>query len=217
MAEFSTRRVSVLLAVAAIGLAACSGSRPPHVASLGRDSGTGSPSASQSSTTTTPNGNPTQLLDEWASCMQRHGDPGQPDPTIDANKVIHITWNGAATPGGIYGTDKGGQGNSGPGQYCRSYLNAAQVALRGGPPKQLDPTKLVKFSECMRANGIPDFPDPIGRSLSIPMNGGGDLNPANPTFHAASKLCAHKTRVPAFGGGPQPGMIVLGDGQGGGG
>jgi hypothetical protein len=201
------------VAAGAIGLAACGGSSSLHVASLGTTStrsGTRSPSAS--STTTVANGNPTQLLDEWASCMQRHGDPNQADPTVDANKVIHITWDGSAIPGGIYGTNKGGVGNSGPGQYCRSYLKNAQNALSGGPPKQVDPAELLKFSECMQANGIHDFPDPTGDSLSIPVNGAGHLNPASPIFQKASKLCAHKTGVPGFGGGPKPGMIELNGG-----
>jgi hypothetical protein len=140
--------------------------------------------------------------------MQRHGDSNQADPTVDANKIIDITWN-PDIPGGIYGTNKGGQGNSGPGQYCRSYLTDAQNALTGGPPKQPDPATLLRFSRCMQANGIPDFPDPTGDGLSIPVNGPGDLNPANPTFRNASKLCAHKTGVRDFGSGPQPGTIEL--------
>ena len=58
------------------------------------------------------------MLDEWATCMRAHGDPDQADPTIDANRIIHITWN-PAIPGGYEGTNQGGQGNLGPGQYCR--------------------------------------------------------------------------------------------------
>jgi hypothetical protein len=27
-------------------------------------------------------GNPTRLVDEWATCMRSHGDPNQVDPTI---------------------------------------------------------------------------------------------------------------------------------------
>jgi hypothetical protein len=140
--------------------------------------------------------------------MRSHGDPNQADPTIDANKVIHITWD-PAVPGGIDGTNKGGQGNSGPGQYCRAYLSAAQTALRGGPSEQPDAAQLLRFSECMQANGIADFPDPTGTTLSIPVNGPGDLKATNPTFRHASRLCAQKTGVPGFGGPPQPGMVEL--------
>ena len=67
----------------------------------------------------------------------------------------------------------------------------------------------------MRANGIPDFPDPTGGGLSIQVHPGSDLNPNNPTFQNASKLCAKKTGVPGFGGGtPQPGPIEATSGGG---
>jgi hypothetical protein len=143
--------------------------------------------------------------------MRKHGDPGQVDPTITANKLIDITWN-PAIPGGFYGTYKGGQGNSGPGQYCRSYLNAAQAALGGGQQShQPSEAKLLKYSECMRANGISNFPDPgANGSLSFNVGAGGDLNPSNPVFQRASKLCSKRTGVKGPGSGPPPpGTIEL--------
>jgi hypothetical protein len=178
--------------VASMSLAACGGSSSPHVASLGNSSGNGS----DSTTTTLPKGNPTQLLDEWASCMRSNGDPNQVDPTIDANKVIHITFPPGANGNGPVSI---GKGSNNP---CQAYLTAASTALRGGKPFQKpDPAKLEKFSQCMRANGIPDFPDPNGQGLQIQSHPGSDLNPNNPTFQNASKKCAQKAGVPGLGGG----------------
>jgi hypothetical protein len=201
-----------LFVAAASGLAACGGSSSPHVASLGTSSTRSATSSSggNGGTTTRPaNGDPTQLLNEWASCMQRHGDPNQADPTIDATKVIHLTWNDA-TPGGIYGTNKGGQGNTGPGQYCRTYIDQAITHLQGSQHLQ-QPTQaqMLRFSQCMRANGIPDFPDPSNGGLAF--NRAGDLNPSNPAFQKASTLCAKQTGVPGFatGGSPPPGAVVF--------
>jgi hypothetical protein len=192
--------LAALAAAAAIGLAACGGSGSPHVASLNNSSG----DPGGSTTTTLPKGNPTQLLDEWASCMRSHGDPNQVDPTIDANKVIHITF-----PPGANGDLKGSN------NPCSTYLTAASTALRGGKPLQKpDPAKLEKFSQCMRANGIPDFPDPSGGGLSIQTHPGSDLNPNNPTFQNASKLCAKKYGLPGFGGTPSPGAIEATGGGG---
>jgi hypothetical protein len=187
--------LAVLAATAAvIGLAACGGSGSPHVASLSNSGANGS----GSTTTTLPKGNATQLLDEWASCMRSHGDPNQVDPTIDANKVIHITFSGNG-PLGI------GKGANDP---CQAYLTAASTALRGGKPlPKPNPAKLEKFSQCMRAHGIPDFPDPSGGGLSIQTQPGSDLNPHNATFQNASKLCAKKYNLPGLGGTPQAGAI----------
>jgi hypothetical protein len=202
--------VSVLVVAAAIGLAACGGGHStPQVASLGTS---GDPSSSSgSSASPQPTGNPTQLLDEWATCMRGHGDPNQADPTIDVNKAIHITIppgiSGAAGPvnlkSGAYGT-------------CMPYLTAASTALRGGAPlPKPDPAKLEKFSQCMRANGIPDFPDPSGNGLQLRSSPGSDLNPNNPAFQSAQKKCAQQVGIPQLAGGPpQPGSIMVNAGNG---
>jgi hypothetical protein len=197
--------VCVLVAAATIGLAACSsGSTSPQVASLGSSS---DPSHSTgSSAPAQPTGNPTQLLDQWASCMRGHGFPTLTDPTIDASKVIHIV-----VPPGINGD--AGQVYQKSSAYgpCNPYLTAASTALRGGaPPLRPDPAKLQKFSQCMRANGIPDFPDPSGNGLQIRSSPGSDLNPKNPTFQSARTKCAAQVGLPQLaGGGPQPGAVEV--------
>ncbi|MGB9112376.1 MAG: hypothetical protein WCF24_06595 [Acidimicrobiales bacterium] len=190
--------LSAAVAALAFGLAACGGPGSPGVASLGKSSGNG---GGGTTTTTLPTGNPSDLVDQWASCMRSHGDPGQVDPTIDANKVIHVTF-----PTGYHSTS---DGLGGP---CGNYMAAAQMVLRGGKPlKTPDRAELVKFSDCMRANGIADFPYPTA-SGGLVLSVGGDLSPNNPAFRHASKVCAEKTGVPGFGGTPQPGMVAVSGG-----
>jgi hypothetical protein len=193
------RRASAFVAVlATIGLAACGGgSNTPRVASLGHR-GDGSASTS----TTLPKGSATQLLDKWAKCMRSHGDPGQVDPTVDADGVIHITFPPPAAGGGGRGTVKS---PGGPDSPCGAYLTAASTALRGGKPlEKPDPAKIEKYAQCMRAHGIADFPDPSGQGLQLRVHPGSDLDPNNPAFKAATKLCAKKTGVPGLGGGGTP-------------
>lgn len=215
--------IAAMAAIAAIGIAGCGGKSSPQVASLGK-TGTGA-----ATTTTLPKGNPTQLLDEWASCMRKNGDPDQTDPTIDANKTIHITYPSSYQNGGPPRGGGGASGQAGPTVGpCGAYLTAASTALRGGAPlPKPDPAKLEKYSRCMRANGIPDFPDPSGEGFSMSVQPGSDLNPNNPTFQKASKLCAKQAGVPGLGGtGPSqagaiqasrtaPGSPVGGPGGGG--
>jgi hypothetical protein len=188
--------IAALAAAATVGLAACSGTSNPHVASLKTNSGG---HVTASSTTTVPPGSPTQLLDEWASCMRNHGDPNQVDPTIDATKVIQVT-----LPTGYAG---GLQGESGA---CGSYLSAAETALGGGTaPGSSSEAIALKFAQCMRTNGVPDYPDPTGNSQAIHATSGSDLNPANPTYQDASTLCTNKTGYQSkfSSGTPQPGSI----------
>jgi hypothetical protein len=219
-AAWYRRSAGLALVATAVGvvLAGCGGSPSPSVATLATTSHRGSATSANStaarsgggSGSTSASGNPSELLVEWAACMRSHGDPTQADPSIDAHKVINIPWN-PAIPGGYDGTHKGGQGNLGPGQYCRTYLAKAQSALRGGQAQaQPSNAQLVRFAECMRANGIRDFPDPTGNGdLHINLSGGGDLNPNNPAFQRASNLCSQRTGVPGFGGSPGPGTIRL--------
>ena len=144
--------------------------------------------------------------------MRKHGDPNQADPTITANKLISIPWN-AAVPGGYNGTNKGGQGNSGPGQYCRTYLAEAQTALRGGRPLIRPATAaLVRFAACMRANGVPDFPDPSANGSLILPGSPGTAN--TPAFQSAAGVCTKQTGVSLPGrNGPPPGTITLSGSQ----
>jgi hypothetical protein len=217
-------RLRAAALVSGLLVAGCGGgSRSPSVAAVSSTTAsTSSPrtattsrsraataSSSSASTATRPSKDPAVLLVEWARCMRSHGDPTQADPTITANKLIDIPWN-PAIPGGYNGTNKGGQGNSGPGQYCRTYLAAAQTALQGGrTPKPPDPAALVNFSKCMRANGVPDFPDPNANG-NLVLAGGPVTYANNPTFQNASKACTQKTgvRLPSPSS-PPPGTITL--------
>jgi hypothetical protein len=83
--------------------------------------------------------------------MRGHGDPDQVDPTVDANNVIHATYPTGYNPKSQVGSSTT---NS-----CDVYLTAASYAL-GGEPLVQNPSKMLAFSVCMRASGIPDFPDP---------------------------------------------------------
>jgi hypothetical protein len=210
------QRVALLATAAAIVLAGCGGAKAPSVANLATTtataSGTGGGDSAGSGRGTSAGGRSgsdlARLLDDWAACMRAHGDPNQADPSIDSHKDIVIPWD-PAVPGGYNGTNKGGQGNAGPGQYCRTYLSKAQNALRGGRPQERPSTaQLVQFSECMRAHGIRDFPDPTANGLQ--MNMGGDLSPSNPAFRNASRTCSQKTGVQALVSGTlPPGVIRL--------
>jgi hypothetical protein len=200
-----TGLVTVAAGIALLTAACSSSSSTPGVASLGSTTGTATTGSSASAA---PTGSPTTLLDEWATCERSHGDPNQTDPTVDSNKVIHIT----------YPANHGPQDGPQSSDPCKYYLTAASTALRGGQPIQKpDPAKLLAFSQCMRANGIPDFPDPSGSGLSIKSSPGSDLNPNNPTFKNAGKVCSKKTGVGAgLGGGPpQPGSIEAQSANGG--
>ena len=61
-------------------------------------------------------------------------------------------------------------------------------------------TAFVKFSGCMRANGVPNFPDPTGGG-GIHISASSGINPQSPAFKSAQSKCRHL--LP--GGGPPTG------------
>jgi len=98
----------------------------------------GQPTRAQSET-------PAQIWHELAVCARAHGDPSFPDPTVDAQ--------GQATfpPG----TQKPSAATI---AACQSIYNRLPASVRGGgaPGIQMG----IKFAQCMRAHGMPDWPDP---------------------------------------------------------
>lgn len=209
--------LAAFAAAAAIGLAACGGSSPPQVASLPASNADASTtatvrvtsSAAGSSATASGKGNPTALVDEWASCMRGHGDPNQADPTIDAHGVINVT-----IPASAQSLSNEVHAGADP---CNHYMAAAQSALRAANPVAPPPdqSEQVKYVNCMRANGVPKYPYPTGNKTNF--NGTG-VDPNSPFVENANKVCGNKLGLPAWwinGTGP-PGDVVVSSGWGGG-
>jgi hypothetical protein len=202
--------LTVLAAVAVMGLAACGGSGSPHVVSLGTTTGktvnsTTTSSSGGSTTSSSKGANPTKLVDQWATCMRQHGDPTQADPVIDSHGVINIivppvTGGGPPVVTGGPETAKG---------TCSQYLAAAQRILRAAPVSPPpNRSELFSYVNCMRANGVPNYPYPTGEKANF--NGTG-VDPNSPQFERANKVCGDKLNLPAWwvnGWGP-PGDVSV--------
>lgn len=76
-------------------------------------------------------------------------------------------------------------------------LVAASCGSSSPSRKQVAANDFLKFSECMRANGVRNFPDPSSGG-GINLNPGSGLNPFSPSFKAAQSHC--RKLLP--GGGP---------------
>jgi hypothetical protein len=109
----------------------------------------------------------------YAQCMRDNGVPDFPDPDLDGRL-------------------------RGPGheQQDNPKFRAAQEKCRdlapGGEHQRSDPAsveQMREFSQCMRANGVPDFPDPDpdGR-----LRGPGHEQQDDPKFRAAMETCRQK-------------------------
>jgi hypothetical protein len=76
--------------------------------------------------------------------------------------------------------------------------SASTYSTSGSGPDPSVTHAFVAFSQCMRANGVPNFPDPKGGG-GIQLSAG--INPKAPAFKSAQAKCKHL--LP--GGGPPSG------------
>jgi hypothetical protein len=117
----------------------------------------------------------------FAKCMRSHGDPSFPDPG----------------PGGAFPNDNGSLDKNSP-QFKKAA--AACKSLEPGAPApstfQQDYRKLLKYSACMRAHGLPNFPDPVLEEHGVGIKG--DINQNSPQFKTANKAC--RSLMPGAGG-----------------
>jgi hypothetical protein len=199
------RRVAALAAllVTAAALGACGGPSTSGVASLGKDDGNGGAAAQDHARTRTHHGSnattstadATKLLDEWTTCIRGHGDPNQADPTIDATKDIEVH-----IPSTAQTLSHEVHTGSTP---CSHDMAAAASALRGGQPPPPAPTEAqdVEFADCMRANGVPGYPDPTPETPNRTNFRGTGVTPTSPAVKKATELCSKKLGLPYPGTG----------------
>lgn len=134
-------------------------------------------------------GNQSQML-AYSHCMQTHGVPDFPEPNAQ----------GVASGSGINPNSPSFQAAT---KDCRHLLpNGGQPS----PAQQAQAlAQALRFSQCMRAHGISDFPDPQsqpggGIAIRIRAGQGSDLNPQSAQFQAAQNACQGLIGKPLGGG-----------------
>ena len=115
----------------------------------------------------------------FSKCMRAHGVPNFPDPGS----------NGQFSVNGIDKQSPQVRSAAGACQSLLPGLNPAAALVEGR-------TQALRFSRCMRAHGVPNFPDPSvkshgsGVAITIRMKGGsGGIDPRSPQFQAAQNAC----------------------------
>jgi len=152
-------RARLLTAAAALvsvtlALAGCGGSSSAGVAHL--SSAKGASAASSESHGSSPEG-PARLEQAalaYAKCMRSNGAPNFPDPNASGGFLFHARVGSINSP-----SLKAAQAK------CHKLLPEGPGA--GPPPSAQKLAHFLKVSQCMRKNGIYDFPDP---RTSVPPN-----------------------------------------------
>jgi hypothetical protein len=206
---------AVVLASSALLLAGCGGgSSSPGVAHLSSSTSDGS-AADGAGKSSTPESSAStqQKMVAYSQCMRSHGVPEFPEPTEGHLLIQRSDHNGHVT--GV---------NPESAQF-----QAAEKACKSlAPPRQAPSPALqakmqesaLKFSQCMRTHGVPNFPDPTfsggGTKLTLKTGGASGIDPNSPQFKAAQKTCqSDLPRPPGAKGGPGGGEVSSSGGPGG--
>lgn len=171
---------SAMLIAVLVALAGCGGSDSPSssVAHLGTHTSTSSPAAASSADS---EASPGSQAVAYAACLRAHGVANFPDPQVSRHgSEVSVRM---AVPAGVGGNPQ----FAGAQRACRKLLPG------GGPGSQpvlsaAEQAQYLKAAACIRAHGVPSFPDPTfsGGGVHIQHQG---LNESSPAFVAAVRAC----------------------------
>jgi hypothetical protein len=201
----------VVLASAALLLAGCGGgSSSSGVAHLSTSTAGGSPASGGGSSSPESSASTQQKMVAYSQCMRTHGVPEFPEPT-QGHLLIHSSvHNGHVT---------------GVNPESAQFQAAAKACKSLAPPQRAPSPALqaklqegaMKFSQCMRTHGVPNFPEPNfsggGVRLKLKAGGANGIDPNSPQFRAAQKTCQSDLPMPPGakggpGGGESGGQAV---------
>jgi hypothetical protein len=133
----------------------------------------------------------------YAKCMRSHQVPDFPDPNGQGEFRLRpfTVEHGRTTPiEDLVATSPAFQAAE---RVCGSFGSAGRPVA--ATQEQQEFQKSLKAAACMRANGVPNYPDPTLRGGVIDHNFAADLNidPSSPAFLKAADKC----------GGGQPGLV----------
>lgn len=161
-------------------VAACSGSpgASDRVASLGSPGTSAGAGASGS-----PAGSGGQYQQElaYSQCMRAHGLADFPDPQVQADGTVRR--NIEVQQGSDL--DPSTPRFQAAQKACQSLVPAPQSGQR---TQQQAQAQALQFAQCMRAHGVPTFPDP-DFSHGIAFGDNGTYDPNSPSFLAANQAC----------------------------
>jgi hypothetical protein len=126
-----------------------------------------------------------------AQCMRSHGVPGFPDP--DSAGGFHLTTQANGGRGSVDIASPQVQAAYG---HCRHVLpgggpNLAQLQQKIQQELARALPGLVRFAQCIRAHGVPGFPDPTGTGFSTSALRAAGVSPGSSRFQSALARCQH--------------------------
>ena len=166
--------LAVAVAVVAGAVTACSGSSSPLASSshaTGRPHLAGGPLA-------------------FSACMRSHGVSSFPDPTSNGGISIQVQ------PGS--GIDPNSPAFQSAQHACQSLLPAGKTS--GGSVSPTVRAQILRYAACIRAHGVPNYPDPTFNGNAVNFGNLSGINPNSPAYQSALRACASLNPINGHGG-----------------
>jgi hypothetical protein len=145
-------------------------------------------------------GSPSRVVSQalaYANCMRSHGVPDFPDPNGRGEFQLRPSTqveNGDTTPAGdLIPSSPAFQGAQ---RVCGSFGSAGRQVTPAQEEQAFH--QALEAAACMRADGVPDYPDPKLVNGSIDQEFNGRFNPDSPAFQQAASKCS------------RPGVVLAG-------
>jgi hypothetical protein len=130
-----------------------------------------------------------QKMLAYSECMRKNGVPDFPDPNASGNIQV-----APGNPNDPINSPQEQVANN----ICRHLEPGGGVSNPAAQQQTVN--QLLKMAQCMRKNGMPNFPDPQvtnvngGENITLPLSSAGITNFNSPQFQHAERAC--KSLIP---------------------
>ena len=126
----------------------------------------------------------------FSACMRSHGVPSFPDPTSNGGVSIQVQ------PGS--GIDPNSPAFQSAQRACQSLLPAGKTS--GGSVSPTVRARILRYAACIRAHGVPNYPDPTFNGNAVNFGNLSGINPNSPAYQSALSACASLNPMSGHGG-----------------
>jgi hypothetical protein len=122
--------------------------------------------------------------------MRSHGVPSFPDPTSNGGISIQVQ------PGS--GINPNSPAFQSAQRACQSLLPAGKTS--GGSVSPAVRAQILRYAACIRAHGVPNYPDPTFNGNSVNFGNLSGINQSSPAYQSALHACASVNPMNGHGG-----------------
>jgi hypothetical protein len=182
LAALALIAVSALIAVIGSG---CGSNAPTGAANGSADSGSSAGTASSGATGGNTQATKREKAVKFAECVRAHGVPHFPDPDASGNFNFGVDVSAAVFTNAV--------------NACKALQPPGTLSSKRSTKQQ---SAALRFAQCVRAHGVPDFPDPVnGQPLIDTTHIPSSNQPGGMTIlNAATHKCGRVLGLTAGGG-----------------